>query len=82
MSFNQGVSSFNSAATPAFLPLFMEAPSVPNLINLLSKFVILSVSREFLIVATIPELKKVFYQFHLVDGVPFKCNNCFIIIIN
>ena len=30
MSFSQGVSSFNLDATPAFIPMFTEAPSVPN----------------------------------------------------
>ena len=62
------VSSFNLAATPAFLPKFTEAPSAPKPINMLSRFFIPSVSKELLIVAIRPDVKisnnvvAVFYQ--------------------
>ena len=57
MSIRRGVSSFNLAAKPAFLPKFTEAPSAPKPINLLSQFLIPSVSKELLIVLVRPDIK-------------------------
>lgn len=58
MTISQGVSSFNLDAAPAFLPMFTEAPSVPNPINLLSQCEMLSILKEFFIVAVIPKAEK------------------------
>lgn len=58
MSIGQGVSSFNLADTPAFLPMFTEVPSAPNPINLLSQFEMPSISKEFLIVAITSKVEK------------------------
>lgn len=58
MSISQGVSYFNLADTPAFLPMFTEAPYALNPINLLSQFEMPNISKEFLIVAIIPKEEK------------------------
>ena len=59
MDVNQpGVSPFNLAATPMFLPKFTEAPYAPKPIKLVFQLLMSSTFKALVIIAITPEEKK------------------------
>ena len=60
MSISQGVSPFNLAATPMFLPKFTEAPYAPKTINVVFQLLMSSTLKALFIIAITPEEKKDF----------------------
>ena len=60
MSISYGVSPFNLAATPMFLPKFTEAPYAPKTINVVFQLLMSSTLKALFIIAITPEEKKDF----------------------